>query len=138
MNKVPKIIILFVVGMITISCSNPVNQYTTTHVKELAQSDLFGVLPESGQPVLVYENANEINGEYLELATVRIQEVSDENCADKITEQLKKEAKDLGGNGILLINKTKNEDGNKITQEMKAIAVYVFDQLPVNDQLAIL
>lgn len=139
MNKVKAVLILLVIGMMTTACSTTVNKTTTTHVKDLVQSDVFGVLPESNQEIMIYNNPEEIGGEYLELATVKIQETARENSTQQqMMEMLKKEAKELGGNGLILIESSSNEKGSTITKEVKAIAVYALDKIPAESQLVLL
>ncbi len=134
MKKINTLIILFVFGIAITSCNSPTN-HSTTHVKELVQSDVFEVLPDKTHEILVYHNAEEIEGEYLELAKVEIQEISDDNSTEKIIEKLKKETKELGGNGILLVENVTNKESGMTMRKMEAIAVYVLDLMPKDHQL---
>ena len=137
MKKV-KVFTLIGFGMLMAACSTSVNKSTTTHVKDLAQSDVFGVLPEADEEVMIYNTPEEIGGEYLELATVNIQEINAEKNSDSMMEMLKKEAKELGGNGILLIKSSTNEKGRAVTKEVKAIAVYTLEEIPSEEQIVML
>jgi hypothetical protein len=136
MNKLKTVLVLVGIGMMMTACGNSsVNESTTTHVKDLVQSDVFGVLPDGEIEMLVYNNSEEIEGEYLELATVEIQSTKQTNSFDEVVEMLKKEAKTLGGNGILLIEQNNQEDAQAVTQEVKAIAIYALDRVPTEKQL---
>lgn len=138
MKKVNAVLILVIIGMMTAACGTSVSKSTTTHVKDLVQSDVFGVLPEAGQEIIVYNSPEEIEGEYLELATVKIKEIARENSTQDMMEMLKKEAMDLGGNGVLLIESKTDEKGSTITKEVKAIAVYALDKIPAENQVVML
>lgn len=130
MNKMITTIILFATILMMTACNTSVNKSTTTHVKDLAQSDVFGVLPEYNLEVIVYHNPEEIEGEYLELAKVEIQETSHENSTTDVLERLKTEAKNLGGNGILLTESEVSEEGKNKTHTIKGIAVYALGRIP--------
>ena len=138
MKKVNAVLILIIIGMMTAACSTTVNKSTTTHVKDLVQSDVFGVLPESGQEIKVYNNPEEIEGEYLELATVKIQETAQENSTEGMIEMLKSETKNLGGNGVILVERKVDNKGSTVTKELKAIAVYALAKIPSENQLVLL
>ncbi|MEQ8524287.1 hypothetical protein [Gracilimonas sp.] len=138
MKKINAVLILVIIGMMTAACSTSVNKSTTTHVKDLVQSDVFGVLPEAGQEIVVYNNPEEIEGEYLELATVNIQETAQKSSTENMMEMLKKEAKNLGGNGVILVESKTNEKGSAVTKEVKAIAVFALDKMPAKNQFVLL
>jgi|GEM_PF-1549775 hypothetical protein len=135
MEKLKVVLSVLIIGVIISACSSPTHQSTNTHIKDLVQSDVFGVLPETEMDILVYNNSSEIEGEYFELATVEIKETSVGNSIEEVIEMLKKEAKELGGNGILLLEQTENENGTAITKEVKAIAVFALDRVHVGTQL---
>ncbi len=130
MNKLINKIILFTTIILISACNTPVNNSTKTHVKDLAESDLFGVLPEYDLEVVVYNKPDEIEGEYLELAKVEIEETSEANTMTDVLERLKTEAKNLGGNGILLTESKVSEKGEMKTLTIKAIAVYALERIP--------
>ncbi|HBX66068.1 MAG: hypothetical protein CL670_01055 [Balneola sp.] len=135
MEKLKIVLALLIIGVITSACSSSTHQSTNTHIKDLVQSDVFGVLPETEMDIMVYNNSSEIEGEYFELATVEIKETGDDSSSEEVIEMLKKEAKDLGGNGVLLLEQKENENGKAITKEIKAIAVYALDRVHVGTQI---
>lgn len=129
-------VLLLSIGLLFTACSTrQVERSMTTYVKDLVQPDVFSVLPQSGQEMLVYQNSAEIEGEYFELASVEIQKISDEDSSERMIEKLVEETKGLGGNGVLLIEKTSSKDGNLITQQMKAIAVFTLDRMPYTEPI---
>ena len=121
-------------GALLTACNNPAIQSTTTHVKDLVESDVFEVLPQHSLEVLVYNNVKEIEGEYLTLASVDIKEISNDWSEETLLDNLKMETKEMGGNGILILKKTSLEEGEMITKEWTAIAVYALDRIPLSDQ----
>lgn len=137
MNKV-KLLTLFGLGILMTACSTSVDNSTTTHVKDLAQSDVFGVLPDSGPEVLVFQNNEDVIGEYLELATVRIQKTDHDKSLESMMEMLKDEARELGGNGVILVENSSNNKGSTVIKEVVAIAIYTLGEIPENDQLVLL
>lgn len=138
MNRINIIIILFTTFFTISACNSPANKSTSTHVKDLVQSDVFGVLPEFNHEILVYNNPGEIEGEYLELAKVEIRETNNENTEEEILTLLKKEAKDLGGNGILILEKNHFKERNTKTHEVKAIAIYALDRIKAESPIVAL
>lgn len=130
MRKVNAVLILVIIGMMTAACSTSITKSTTTHVKDLVQSDVFGVLPTHSQEIIVYNSPDEVEGEYLELATVQIQETAGESSTESMIEMLKIEAKNLGGNGVILIENKTGDRSASVTKEVKAIAVYALDKIP--------
>jgi hypothetical protein len=130
MNKVNAVLILVIIGMMTAACSTSVTRSTTTHVKDLVQSDVFEVLPAHGQEIIVYNSPDEVEGEYLELATVQIQETAEESSSENMIEMLKIEAKNLGGNAVILVENKTDGASRMVTKEVKAIAVYALDKIP--------
>ncbi|WP_421773300.1 hypothetical protein [Gracilimonas sp.] len=130
MRKVNAVLILVIMGMMTAACTTSVTRSTTTHVKDLVQSDLFGVLPAYDKEIIVYNSPDEVEGEYIELATVQIQETAGESSTENMIEMLKMEAKELGGNGVILIDNKADEIAGSVTKEVKAIAVYALDIIP--------
>ncbi|MGN8225469.1 hypothetical protein [Gracilimonas sp. BCB1] len=130
MRKVNTVLILVIMGMMTAACTTSVTRSTTTHVKDLVQSDVFGVLPAYDKEIIVYYSADEVEGEYIELATVQIQETAGESSTENMIEMLKMEAKELGGNGVILIDNKADETSGSVTKKVKAIAVYALDIIP--------
>lgn len=134
--KSVKVLSAFLLGALSLAaCTSPVIHSTTTHVKDLVQSDVFDVLPENELEVLIYNSPEEIEGEYLTLAMVEVKEISSDWSEKRVLNQLKEETELLGANGILVLKKTKLQDGEEITKEWKAIAVYAMDRVPLNNQL---
>lgn len=130
MNNIKITTILFATILMVSACSTPTNNTTKTYVKDLAQSDVFGVLPEYNLEVVVYNKPEEIEGEYLELAKVEILETSKDNSREDVLERLKTEAKNLGGNAILLTESKMSEEGEIRTYTLKGIAVYALERIP--------
>ncbi len=130
MRKVNAVLIIVIMGMMTASCTPSVSKSTTTHVKDLVQSDVFGVLPAYNQEIIVYNSPSDVEGEYFELATVQILETAGESSMDNMIEMLKIEAKNLGGNGVILVGNKTEGTSNLLTKEVKAIAVYALDKIP--------
>lgn len=120
------------------ACTSSNQQSTTTHVKELVQSDVFEVLPEWYEEIVVYESADDIEGEYFELAAIEVKDVRNALSDDRILKRLKNEAEALGGNGVLLVHKSKKEKGGLITEEVKAMAIYSLQVIIDANQLAYL
>lgn len=135
MEKLKTVLAVILFGMMVTACDSSTNQFTSTHVKDLVQSDVFEVLPQSDMDILVYSDATEIEGEYFELATVEIKDSKLDHSSEKVVDMLKEEAKKLGANGVLILEQTENEDGRNVTKEVKAITVYALDREPVLNTL---
>ncbi len=138
MKRVQMITLLMITGLLITACNTPVNHSTKTYVKELAETDVFETLSEDTSEVLVYEDESDIEGEYLELATLNIHQVNSDDSLAEIVQDLKNEAMMLGGNGVLILEKSTKKDEGAFTKEMKAIAVYTFDKNAKGKELAAL
>lgn len=138
MKRVQMITLLMVSGLLITACNTPVNHSTKTYVKELAETDVFETLSEDSSEVLVYEDEADIEGEYLELATLDIHQVNGDDSLTEIVQNLKNEAMMLGGNGILILEKSTKKNNGAFTKEIKAIAVYTFNKNTNGKELAAL
>ncbi|WP_020403435.1 hypothetical protein [Gracilimonas tropica] len=119
-------------GMLLSACVKTVNHSSTTYVRDLAQSDVFTVLPENGSNISVYDKTDDIKGEYLELATVSVEVEATGDQADKeaLISKLKAEALVLGGNGILVMEDSGLKEGSVQKFRMKGIAIFTLDEIP--------
>lgn len=137
MEKIKWIPLLLVVCLLTgCNTSQSVNSEYFTHVKDMVQADVFDVLPESTDNIVVYNSTDEIAGEYIELASVEMQEINNHKKNKEMMSRLIEEAIDLGSNGILVLSSTKTEKDGTTKEEMKAIAIYDLDRAPVINPLA--
>ncbi len=137
MNKSKMSVLLLSIGLLASACTHSAADRTMTiYVKTLVQPDVFSVLPTSDQEVLYYKNANEIEGEYLELASVDIQNINEDYSSEMWIEKLKEESKEIGGNGVLLIKKISDTEDGLETYKIKAMAVYALDRMPKAAHLA--
>jgi recombinational DNA repair protein RecR len=136
MNKSKMSVILLSIGLLASACTfSEGNRAMTVSVKKLVEPDLFGVLSNANQEILFYKNSKEIEGEYLVLASVEIQNVSDDESSEIWIEKLKQESKEVGGNGVLFIKEDESE-GDLATHKIKAMVVYALDRMPKPAHLA--
>lgn len=131
-----KLIILpaLIIGMT--ACAVKTETTTSiTRVQEMPVSYLDDVLPEPQGAIEFYKNGSEITGEYIELGIVEIEEINTDNSYEAIMDRLKKEAKDLRANGILLVDESNiTADGEK-HRELKAVAIYALDKATITEAL---
>jgi hypothetical protein len=138
MKRVQMITLLMIAGLFITACNSPVNHSTKTYVKELAENDVFETLSEDSSEVLVYENEKEIEGEYLVLATLNIHQENGDDSLTEVVQDLKNETMLLGGNGILILEKSMKKNESGFIKDMKAIAVYTLDKKEAGKELAAL
>lgn len=135
MKKVQVIIMCVVTGLLISACNAPVNYSTKTYVKDLVETDVYEAIanPAETEVVRLFDNSGEIEGEYLELAQLEVEEVSDHDSTEHILDILKSEARKVGANGVLIVKSTSNIKGGVTTQNWAAIAVYTFEEMPEED-----
>lgn len=137
MKRFKTLFISTVIGtsMLLSACVKTIDHSSTTYVRDLVQSDVFTVLPDNGSEIMIYNTSKEIKGEYLELASLSVEMESKTEAFDKqaLIAKLKTEAELLGGNGILVMEETGLEKGNREKYGIKAIAVFTLDEIP-NEQ----
>ena len=115
-------------------CVQTVQQSSTMYVRDLVQSDVFEVLPENNSDIAIFEYTEDIQGEYLELATVQIEELASNFDREDLVSKLKQEAYILGGNAVLIVEEKQRKEG-KITKTMlKGIAIFALDAIPSENE----
>lgn len=137
MEKMKWIPLLTIVCLLTAcNTSQSVNSEYSTHVKDIVHADVFDVLPENTDDIIVYNSTDEIAGEYIELASVEMKEINSHKQKKEMMTRLIEEAKELGSNGVILVSSNKTERDGTVKQEIKAIAIYDLDRAPVLNPLA--
>lgn len=126
----PRVIVtLFIVAALMTACNTAsTTKEQSTKIRDIVQSDVFDVLPPVNDDMLVYNAPDEIDGEYLELASVEITLTSSGATKEEMMKDLLKEARILGGNGVLVLSQTKVDYKGFYKQELKAIAVYALNR----------
>lgn len=129
--KMTRIIPLLILVTFVSACSTVyVTSNSNTRVKQLVEADVFEVLPKVDGEIAIYNSTFEIEGEYLELATVEIEDENSRDQPSQIFEHLMRETKLLGGNGILLIKNDREEMVGTISEQIHALAIFELDRVP--------
>lgn len=118
--------------MLLSACVKTENHSEVTHVRDLVQSDVFTILPDNGTEMVVYQNSEEIEGEYFELATLKVSMEESGSNPDKmhLLEKLKQETDLLGANGILVLETESSQEGKRSKVNIRGIAVFALGEIP--------
>lgn len=131
----PTILSALILGLTACAVKTETNS-SFIRVKEKPVSFLEEVLPEPVGEIEIYKDQSEVIGEYIELGIVEIEEINTDNAEEAIMDLLKKEARELYANGVLLESNTRVLENGSEKTELRAIAIYALDKAVLSEVVA--